>query len=105
MTQQFLSTRLATQAIDRTVTCSGSDPPSRVGRQAFARPLAQCDRERFLNRILGNIDVTEDADQCGNRSSVLLAEDSGDLGLTERGRGITHAIRPRRPGTDEPRSA
>jgi hypothetical protein len=36
------------------------------------------DRERVLNRILGEIDVTEGADQDGNRAAIFLAEHAGD---------------------------
>src|SRR5690606_2578746 len=36
--------------------------------------------ERLLNRVLGEIDVAEDADQYRNRAAVLRPEDGGDLG-------------------------
>jgi hypothetical protein len=35
--------------------------------------------ERVLDRLLGDIDVTEDTDQDGHRATVLLAEDTLDL--------------------------
>jgi hypothetical protein len=56
----------------------------------------QGDRERLLHRILGDVDVTEDADQGGHRSAGLLAEDPADLGLVEVGCGVAvgHAVRP-----------
>jgi len=84
LAQQFQSTRLAAQAVDGAVAGSRRDPAARVGRQADARPLAQGDGERLLHRILGEVDVTEDADQGGDGSARLLAEDPRDLGLVER---------------------
>src|SRR5207302_9110459 len=35
--------------------------------------------ERVLDRLLGDVDVAEDADQDGHRAPVLLAEDTLDL--------------------------
>src|SRR5213076_2103789 len=60
------------------------------------------------HRILGEVDVTEDADQGSDRSAGLLAEDPADLGLIELpcGADVAHAVRPRiRVGTGGPRSA
>ena len=41
----------------------------------------RCDRrgERVLDRLLGDVDVAEDADQDRHRAAVLLAEDTLDL--------------------------
>src|SRR5688572_9201021 len=88
LAEQFPSTRLAAQAIDGTVAGGRRDPAARVGRQAVARPLAEGDGERLLHRILGDLDVTEDADQGSHRSAGLLAEDPADLGLVEPGCGV-----------------
>ena len=97
LAEQFASTRLAAQAVDGTVAGGRRDPAARVGRQAVARPLAQGDGERLLHRILGDVDVAEDADQGGHRSAGLLAEDPADLGLVERRRGVdvAQSVRPR----------
>src|SRR6266498_3026597 len=72
-----------------------------------SRPHAQGDGERLLHRILGDVDVTEDADQGSHRSAGLLAEDPADLDSVELGCGIAvaHAVRPWFPRTDGPRSA
>jgi hypothetical protein len=64
------------------------DPTARIGREALDRPLVQGDGERFLHRILRDVDVTEDADQGGHGSPGLLAEDPADLGLVELRCGV-----------------
>src|SRR2546422_9662835 len=108
LAQQFSSTRLAAQAVYGAVAGGRRDPGAGVGRQAGTRPLAQGDGERVLHRILGEVDVAEDADQGSDRSAGLLAEDPADLGLIELpcGGDVAHAVRPRiRVGTGGPRSA
>src|SRR4029453_9692402 len=108
LAQQFPSTRLAAQAVYGAVAGGRRDPRAWVGRQAVACPLAQGDRERVLHRILGDIDVAEDADQGSDRSAGLLAEDPADLGLIELpcGRAVAHAVKPRiHVGTGGPRLA
>src|SRR5438445_299405 len=49
------------------------------------------------NRILGDVDVAEDADQGSDGSAGLLPEDPADLGLIELACGgdVAHAVRPR----------
>src|SRR6185436_4622285 len=68
----------ATQSIDRALASGGGDPATRVGRQAIPWPPAQRDGERFLDRIFGNVDVAESADQGGDRSARVLAKDVAD---------------------------
>ena len=77
-----------------------------VGRQAVARPLAQGDGERLLHRVLGDVDVTEDADQSRYGSAGLLPKDPARLRLVELGCGVdvAQSVRPQLPGTDGPRS-
>jgi hypothetical protein len=107
LVEQFPSTRLAAQAIDGAVAGGDRDPAARIGRQAGARPLAEGDGEGVLHGVLGDVDVTEHADQGGDGSAVLRAEHPADLGLVELRRGVEvgHALRPRmRAGTDGPRS-
>ena len=82
---EFLSASLAAQAVDGSIAGRGRDPAARVGRQAVARPCAQGDGERLLDCVLGEVDVAEDADQGGDRSAGLLAEDPADRGLVEPG--------------------
>ena len=89
---------LAAQAVDgawlRAVVVI--QPPG-LGGTPSARPLAQGDGERLLDRILGDVDVAEGADQGGDRSAGLLAEDPADLGLVDLGCGVSVALssRPR----------
>ena len=54
--------------------------PAGLGRQARRRPALHRRGEGVLDRVLGDVDVPEDADQDGHGASVLLAEDSLDLG-------------------------
>src|SRR5438874_1045082 len=76
---------LAAHAIDRTVARGRRDPAARVGRQAVARPFPQSGGEGLLHRVLGDVDVAEDADQGSHRSTGLLTEDPADLVLAEPG--------------------
>jgi hypothetical protein len=69
----------AAQAIDRPVAGGGDDPPGRARRQPFGRPAPDGDRERVLDRFLGDVDVAEDADQDRHGASVLLAEHTLDV--------------------------
>jgi len=85
--EEFLAASLAAEAVDRSIAGSGRDPAARVGRQAVARPCAQRDRKRLLDRILGEVDVAEGADQGGDRSAGLLAEDPADRRFVEPGDG------------------
>jgi hypothetical protein len=54
------------------------DPAAGVGWQAIARPLAQGDGEGHLHRVLGEVEVTEDADEDRYRAAPLLAEQGLD---------------------------
>ena len=85
---------LATDAIDRAVAPGADEPGDRVGRLAVARPPFGRDRKRLLGGLLGEIEVTEEADQRGEDSSPLVAEDALD-----QGRGSTIG----RTSTEPPR--
>jgi hypothetical protein len=95
---QFLSASLASEAVDRSIAGGGRDPAAGVGRQAVARPRAQRDRERLLDCVLGEVDVAEGADQSGDRSTGLLAEDPADRRVVEPGDGVdvVQSLRPLR---------
>src|SRR5204863_5409670 len=60
--------------IDRTVARRGREPRARTRRHSVARPAVGCDRECFLNGVLGEVEVAEEADQCGEHATPLLAE-------------------------------
>ena len=51
------------------------EPGARIGRRALARPPFRGDRERLLGGVLGEIEVTEEADQVRNHATPLVAED------------------------------
>ena len=70
----------AAEPVDRPVAGGGDDPAGGAGRQAVGRPPLEGDDERLLDRLLGDVDVAEEADQGGDRSAGLAAEDPLDLG-------------------------
>ena len=69
----------AAQMIQRAIARGGDDPAGRRGRHTFLRPAHQRFREGVLHRLLGEIDVTEEAHQDRDRASVLAAEYCCDL--------------------------
>src|ERR1700674_3985782 len=69
-----LAGRLPAKAIDRPVAGGGDDPARRTGRQSTGWPSLHRRREGVLDRLLGNVDVAEDANQHGHRASVLFTE-------------------------------
>jgi len=64
---------IATDAVDGPIAAGADQPCARVGRNAVALPLRHRDRERVLQRLLGHIEVAEEADERCERSSRLLA--------------------------------
>ena len=68
------------EPVDRAVTGDPRDPRARVGRRALPRPALERDRERVLDRILGGVEVAEDADQRGDRPPRLAPEQAVDAG-------------------------
>ena len=69
-----IARRFAAQLIDRAVARGGDDPAGGRGWHAALRPARERRRERVLDRFLGELDVTEEAHQNGNRTAVLAAE-------------------------------
>ena len=70
---------VAPDPVDRAVTRGGHEPCRRVIRGAVARPALRGDRKRLLRGFLGELEVAEEADQCGKDLAPLVAE-----GLLER---------------------
>jgi hypothetical protein len=66
---------IATQAVDRAVAGGDRQPGARVGRRAFAGPALGRDRERLLRGFLGEIEVTEEADEVGEDAAPLVPKD------------------------------
>jgi hypothetical protein len=65
---------IATDAIDRPVARGRDQPGIGAGREAFAGPALGGNRERLLGGFLGEVDIAEEADQCGEDPSPLLME-------------------------------
>jgi hypothetical protein len=65
---------LAAQLVDRRVARGGDDPAGGARGYAVGRPALARLRERVLDRVLGDVDVAEDADQNRDRTAVLRAE-------------------------------
>src|SRR5450755_1264021 len=59
--------------------------PGRARRKSLRRPPGHGCGEGLLDRLLGDVDVAEDADQRGHRAAVLGAEHPGDLQVTGSG--------------------
>ena len=74
-----LARRLAAKAVDRPVTGGCDDPPGRARRHPGRWPALHGGRERVLDRLLGHVDVTEDAYQDRHCAAVLCAEDTFNL--------------------------
>ncbi len=63
--------------------------PAGLGGQAGRRPAARGLGESVLDRVLGDVDVAEDASQDGHRAAVLCTE--GALDVTGGGDVARHA--------------
>ena len=70
---------LTPQAVDGAVAGGGDDPSGRARRDPAVRPAPEGLDEGVLDRLLGDVDVTESADQDSNRPPVFLTEDSLDV--------------------------
>jgi hypothetical protein len=62
---------VAADPVDRKVARRGHEPAGRP----VALPALGRDRERLLGGFLGEVEVAEDADQAGEDSAPLVAED------------------------------
>src|SRR5262249_46224120 len=69
---------LTAHAVDRRVASGRDDPAGRVPRLALDRPALERTRVGVLQRVLGELEVAEDANQRCEDSSVLLAKDGFD---------------------------
>ena len=70
---------LAADPVDRAVAGRGHDPGARVGRDSVAGPSLRCPDERVLHRVLGEVEVTEDAAEDRDRAGALVAVGAGEL--------------------------
>ena len=67
--------RFASQPVDGAVAGGGGDPAAGVRRHTLCRPLLGGDGERVGHRVLGEVDVAEDADQSGGAAAGFGAKD------------------------------
>mgnify|MGYP003694247669 CR=1 FL=1 len=70
----------AANAIDRLVASDIDQPRPRIDRQIGGRPALQRHRKCILQRVLGEIEIADEADQRRQRPARLVAEDFFDLG-------------------------
>ena len=63
----------APQPVDRAVAGRSQQPRNRIVRHRVA-PLAQSERARVLQRILGELEITKYADQRGEHPVTVFAE-------------------------------
>ena len=71
---------LAAQAVDGPVARRGDDPAGGRRGQSVLRPPPRGHGEGVLDRLLGDVEVAEDAVQDGDGTAVLLTEDPLDVG-------------------------
>jgi hypothetical protein len=69
---------LATDSIQRAVSRGDDDPGRRIRGNAVMRPPEERRLEGVLKRVLGELEVTEDANQGRKDARTLLAEDAVD---------------------------
>ena len=69
-----LEAALAADPVDRLVARGGHDPRGRVVGHPGRGPALKRDHERLLDRLLGEVEVPEDARQRGDRPAGLLPE-------------------------------
>jgi hypothetical protein len=68
----------STQPVDGFEPAGRDQPRARVGRWALGRPLFHRRRERILQRLLGEIEIAEEADQGRENAARLRAIDRLD---------------------------
>ena len=71
---------LAPEPVDRPVAGGGDDPGAGVARRAVLRPALERLCERVLHRVLGEVEIAEDAGEDGDAASPLFAIDACEVG-------------------------
>ena len=64
----------AAEPVDRAVARDRVQPRRRRLRRAVARPPLERERERLLERVLGQLEVAQPADERGEHARAVLAE-------------------------------
>jgi hypothetical protein len=75
----LLEAPLAPEPVECLVARGGGDPRTRVARCSVARPALQRHHEGLLDGLLGEVEVAEDADECGDRPPRLAPEQAVGL--------------------------
>src|SRR5215471_18476815 len=71
---------LPAHAIDDLVAADIDQPGARIGWRIFFRPALQRHRERILQRVLCEIEITNEADQRRQRAARLVTKYLFDIG-------------------------
>ena len=69
---------LTAEPVDRPVPGCGDDPGAGVRRRPVAGPALERGRERVLHRVLGAVEIAEDAGEDGDGTAPFLPEDRAD---------------------------
>jgi hypothetical protein len=75
---------LAPQPVDRPVARHDDDPRHGIARDAVARPTLDRDGERLLDRLLGEIPVTDGTDQRRDRPPEMRSVQAVDRARCRR---------------------
>jgi len=70
---------LAPDPVDRAVACRRHDPGAGVRRHAVTRPALGSDEERVLHRVLGEIEIAENAAEDCDATCTLVAVGTGEV--------------------------
>jgi hypothetical protein len=66
---------IAADVVDCAVARGRHEPGARIRGRSLSRPALGRDRERLLGGFLGEVEVAEEADQGGEDTAPLFAED------------------------------
>jgi hypothetical protein len=69
----------AADPVDRAVARRGDDPRSGIRRRPVARPALRGPDEGVLDRILGEVEVAEDAAEDRDATRTLIPEGAGEV--------------------------
>jgi hypothetical protein len=82
-TQRRVEPCAASQGVDRLETTGGHEPCAWIGRHALPRPALDSGGEGVVQRLLGEIEVTEETDERGENAARVVS--IGDLDRLARG--------------------
>ena len=87
---------LPADPVDRLVASDIDQPGARIGRRIGGGPALQRDREGILQRVLGEIEIADEADQRRQRPTRLVTEYFFDLARGHRTSHCENAVIPGR---------